>query len=186
MAKKPYSMVAWTELIMWSDLIALWNYNSNNKFNALIEVQNPCHYMHDSHYVTTIILLFSIFQPSYTCTYYKIGICHAVYTINWRAIHLLLELIMGAFTPQLVLCFLLLSAVVQAVDPPPIFVYRMDYRNPDIIKGTKSMPIQPQGYPFNIRQLQHIARSIYKTVNLLDALVALNSESSPISPPIEH
>ena len=37
---------------------------------------------------------------------------------------------MGAFTPQLVLCFLLLSAVVQAVDPPPIFVYRMDYRNP--------------------------------------------------------
>ena len=40
---------------------------------------------------------------------------------------------MGAFTPQLVLCFLLLSAVVQAVDPPPIFVYRMDYRNPDVI-----------------------------------------------------
>ena len=37
---------------------------------------------------------------------------------------------MGAFIPQLVLCFLLLSAVVQATDPPPIIVYWMDYRNP--------------------------------------------------------
>ena len=36
---------------------------------------------------------------------------------------------MGAFTPQLVLSFLLLSAVVQATDPPT-FVYRMDYRKP--------------------------------------------------------
>jgi hypothetical protein len=44
---------------------------------------------------------------------------------------------MGASTPQLVLCFLLLSAVVQAGDPPPMFVYRSDYCTPaDIfVKG---------------------------------------------------
>ena len=50
--------------------------------------------------------------------------------LTGEAIHLLLELNMGAFTPQLVLCFLLLSEVVQATDPPPSIVYRMDYRNP--------------------------------------------------------
>ena len=48
---------------------------------------------------------------------------------------------MGASTLQLVLCFLLLSAVVQAVDDPPQFVYRMDFREPAIIfdKGFEAL-----------------------------------------------
>ncbi len=48
---------------------------------------------------------------------------------------------MGASTPQLVLCFLLLSAVVQAGDPPPMVVYRSDYRKPaDIfVKGFETL-----------------------------------------------
>ena len=56
---------------------------------------------------------------------------------------------MGASTLQLVLCFLLLSAVVQAVDDPPKFVYRMDFRGPDIIfdKG-----FQPLGDNDNLYQ----------------------------------
>ena len=48
---------------------------------------------------------------------------------------------MGASTLQLVLCFLLLSAVVQAADPPPSIVYRMDFREPTTIfnEGFKAL-----------------------------------------------
>ena len=80
---------------------------------------------------------------------------------------------MGAFKSQLVLCFLLLSAVVQATDPPPIFVYRMDYRNPDVIfaRGFEALGDNDSLY-------DHVSGASCKTGTSTTAFVATTSDET--------